>query len=143
MYPNDQAPDPIKSISLLRDHLLPNLLKGDEKDILYWAGKELARSNTFDSLEELTEQITTIFLGDLEQTKSTKHTILYDWTGLLVSHRLATQPAPSFSLEAGFLAEGYQQVTGIYTEATYEIDFKQSRVIILLQSDPRVSLDEN
>ncbi|MFO8069963.1 MAG: DUF2507 domain-containing protein [Alkalibacterium sp.] len=143
MHSNNQAPDPLKSISFLRDHLLPNLLKDDEKDILYWAGKELARSSTFDSFEELTEQMTTIFLGALEQTKSTKHTFLYDWTGPLVSHRLTTQAAPSFSLEAGFLAEGYQQVTGIYTEATYEIDFKQSRVTILLQSDHHVSLNEN
>ncbi|WP_423188771.1 DUF2507 domain-containing protein [Alkalibacterium sp. f15] len=143
MQSENQATDPLKSISLLRDYLLPNLLKEDEKDILYWAGKELARSNTFDSLEELTEQMTTIFLGELIQTKSTKNTNLYDWSGPLVSHRLTTQTAPNFSLEAGFLAEGYQQIAGTYTEATYELDFKKNRVTILLQSDHHVSLNEN
>lgn len=132
----------LDSISLLRDALLPNLLKEDEEDILYWAGKELARSFTFSSLEDLIQQTRTVFAGDLTQTKATRKTIHYDWTGLLVTHRLSDKTDPTFSLEAGFLAEGYQQVTGTYTEATYTVYPKKSLVTFLLQSDSQVSLSD-
>ena len=132
----------IDSLTLLRDALLPNLLKEDEEDILYWAGKELARSYQFDSLKDLMQQTETFFAGKLIQTKSTKKTVCFDWTGPLVTHRLTEQAAPTFSLEAGFLAEGFQQLSGNYTEATYSIYQKKHLVTFLLQSDAHVSLDD-
>lgn len=132
----------LDSISLLRDALLPNLLKEDEEDILYWAGKELARSYRFASLEDLSQKISAVFAGDLIQTKSTRKTLHFDWTGPLVTHRLSEQSNPTFSLEAGFLAEGFQQLSGEYTEATYAVYPKKSLVTFLLQSDSHVSLSD-
>lgn len=133
--------DPLTSISLLRDNLLPNLLKEDEKDILYWAGKELARAIHFDTLDDLSEKMATLFSGHLDQKKITKHTVRYHFSGPLVQHRLSSQKDPNFSLEAGFLAESYQQLTGTYTESTYDIDVKHSVVLFNLQSDQHVTLD--
>ncbi|WP_368646039.1 DUF2507 domain-containing protein [Alkalibacterium putridalgicola] len=132
----------IDSLTLLRDALLPNLLKEDEEDILYWAGKELARSYRFDSLKDLMQQTETFFAGELIQTKSAKKTLHFDWTGPLITHRLTEQAAPTFSLEAGFLAEGLQQLSGNYTEATYSIYQKKHLVTFLLQSDAHVFLDD-
>lgn len=142
MHNENQNTSHLDSISLLRDALLPNLLKEDENDILYWAGKELARSYTFASLEELTHKTMTIFTGDLSQTKSAKKTLHFDWTGPLISKRLSEQQRPTFSLEAGFLAEGVQQLTGTYTEATYSVYPKKSLVTFLLQSDSHISLND-
>jgi len=132
----------IDSLTLLRDGLLPNLLKEDEEDILYWAGKELARSYRFDSFKDLIQQTETFFVGELTQTKSAKKTVHFDWTGPLITHRLTEQAAPTFSLEAGFLAEGLQQLSGNYTEATYSVYPKKHLVTFLLQSDAHVSLDD-
>lgn len=142
MHAENQHTSHLDSISLLRDALLPNLLKEDEADILYWAGKELARSHTFSSLEDLIQQTGTVFAGELMQTKSTKKTLHYDMTGPLVTHRLSHTTDPTFSLEAGFLAEGYQTVTGDYTEATYAVYPKKSLVTFLLQSNSKVSLND-
>lgn len=142
MNTTNQSTDPLSSISLLRDGLLPNLLKEDEKDILYWAGKELARSHRFNSLDELIAQTGRNFCCELNQVKSTKHTVLFTLTGELVEYRLKNQKSPSFSLETGFLSEGHQQLTGVYTEGTYETNPKKSSVSILLQSDHHVSLNE-
>ncbi|MER2063340.1 MAG: DUF2507 domain-containing protein [Alkalibacterium sp.] len=142
MHTENLPPSHIYSISLLRDALLPNLLKEDEEDILYWAGKELARSYSFQTLEDLLLHMNSLFAGDLTQTKSARKTAHFDWSGTLVTHRLSEQESPTFSLEAGFLAEGFQQLTGDYTEATYSIYPKKALVTFLLQSDPRVSLSD-
>ncbi len=141
MHDENPITDQLSSLSLLRDHLLPNLLKDDEEAILYWAGKELARSFRLNSLEELAEQIQPLFSGRLEKIKESKHTVLYSFSGPLIRHRLTSKKTPNFSLEAGFLAEAYQHITGTYTEATFEIQLKQSLVIFHLQSDQHVTLD--
>lgn len=143
MHDENQTTDQLNSLGLLRDYLLPNLLKEDEEDILYWAGKELARSFTIETIDELAERMRSLFAGTLEETKKTKHTVTYSFSGPFVHHRLTSKTAPHFSLEAGFLAEAYQRLTGNYTESTYDIQNKQSQVTFLLQSDHHVSLDEN
>ncbi|MDZ7834883.1 MAG: DUF2507 domain-containing protein [Alkalibacterium sp.] len=143
MHSDDHESVYLDSIRLLRDSLLPNLLKEDENDILYWAGKELARSFTFSSPEDVLVQMTRVFLGELDQIRSARHSVQYEWTGKLLEHRLNSKESdPSFSLEAGFLAAGLEQATGIYTEAAYEIQHKASSVLFILQSDSRVTLNQ-
>ncbi|GEK92155.1 DUF2507 domain-containing protein [Alkalibacterium kapii] len=125
----------LNSLSLLRDTLLPNLLKDNEADILYFAGKELARSHAFDSLDDLIQQMNKRFAGQLVLSKKTKKALHYEWSGSFVSHRLSHETNATFSLEAGFLAAGYQQITDHYAEATYTVHPKKSIVTLLLQSD--------
>ena len=40
-------------MKLLRDHVLPSILGQHEEDILYWAGKEIARKFPVFTIEEL------------------------------------------------------------------------------------------
>lgn len=142
MHNDNPTTNQLDSLSLLRDYLLPNLLKDDEEDILYWAGKELARSFTIETSDELTERMLTLFSGVLEETKKTKHAVYYSFSGPFIHHRLTSKATPSFSLEAGFLAEAHQRITGTYTEASYEIQTKQDRVTFHLQSDHHVAVND-
>ncbi|MDN6293473.1 MAG: DUF2507 domain-containing protein [Alkalibacterium gilvum] len=129
----------LDSLSLLRDALLPNLLNDGEENILYWAGKELARSQSFESLDDLIQQMNRLFSGELALYRKTKKSRYYEWSGALTSHRLALDTKVTFSLEAGFLAEGYQKITGNETEATYTLHPKKSIVTFLLQSDSPIN----
>ena len=95
---------------LLRDHVLPNILGQHEEDILYWAGKEVARKFPVFTIEELPTFFSEAGWGKLSLYKTSKDDVFYylqDEPNILnVRNR-------TFSLEAGFIAEQYQKINGL------------------------------
>lgn len=126
-----------QGLTLLRDQLLPNLFKEDQSDILYWAGKELARSYTVASLDDVVTLIKTLSFGALSLVEQKKTAYLFHLHGEIVHTRLDKQPQADFALETGFLAQLIQQLSEQYTEGSYSIQKKNSVVEIVLQSDKK------
>lgn len=124
-------------IALLRDTLLPNLLKEDQSDILYWAGKELAREFSFADFAELERTMEKMSFGRLKLEEEKKSTYSIQLTGLVVKNRLEKKQGADFSLETGFLAQAIQQLTGHYSEGSWHSLPKSSRVDIRIESDPK------
>lgn len=124
-----------KGVALLRDELLPNLLKEDQSDILYWAGKDLARSYKVDSVEEIVTLMTSLSFGALSIVKQKKSSALFLLHGEIVHSRLQKKSDADFSLETGFLAQMMQQLSDYYTEGSFSIHKKNNQVEIVLQSD--------
>lgn len=120
---------------LIRTELLSKLLGKDAEPILYWAGKELARSYPLNSFEEIIYFFDHVSFGSLTRTKENRSFHEYTLSGKMVELRLA-QKAAVFSLEAGFLAEQMQQITGMYTEG-YAEKTKQKDVLITLKWDKK------
>lgn len=110
---------------LIRDHVLASILGKHEKDILYWAGKDLARKFPLYSMEEAISFFQEAGWGTLELDKTTKdsayytlHTYNLPQSGISRSHRL----------EAGFLAEQQQKISGYLTEC-YDEQLKKNGIV--------------
>lgn len=141
MTSNTNLHPPHQGILLLRDSLLPNLLKEDQSDILYWAGKELARSHTFTSLEDIISAVKEASFGTLTLLEQKKSSYLFQLHGEIVHLRLSEHTDADFSLETGFLAQAIQTYTETYTEGSFNIVRKKKVVEIILQADRKESVD--
>lgn len=106
---------------LIRDHLLSSILGKNEEDILYWAGKELARKFPATTLDEVLQFFADASWGTLTLDKQSKDEAFFTLSGaedlLHITHRC-------FRLEAGFLAEQHQNMSGLLTEC---LDDKHER----------------
>ena len=119
---------------LLRDHVLTSILGKHEKDILYWAGKDLARKFPLYSMEEAVSFFHEAGWGKLELEKSTKDSLSY----LLHMYHLPPSGVNRcHSLEAGFLAEQHQKIEGYLTECYDEITKKTGTVSFLIKWDTK------
>ena len=128
---------------LIRDVVIPNLLGTDTHEILYWAGKELARQYPLANRQDIIRFFDKAGFGLIELNKEQRNKQIYTLSGEIVKARL-NQLEPSFNLEAGFLAEQIQSQDGIYTEALTEVNKKTKIVTFTVQSDlkDRLSIEE-
>lgn len=128
---------PAFGLELLRGVLLPDLLGRDLPQILYWAGKSLARKYPVNSLEELFDFFQTAGWGNLALLHNKKNEMEFELSGEFISLRLKKSEEPTFQLEAGFLAEQLQMMNNCMTE-TYEQDKKRAnKVIFTVQWDQK------
>lgn len=122
---------------ILRDHVLPSILGTHQGDILYWAGKEVARKFPVFSVEELPIFFQEAGWGILSLEKTLKDETFYIMT---IGDELNIQDR-SFQLEAGFLAEQYQKLNGLLTECYGEAQFKKGRVTFQVKWDVKTKIN--
>lgn len=132
----------LQGITLLRDRLLPHLLKEDEGSILYWAGKDLARSFDFSSIEDILHTMEECSFGTFELIEKKRSSYRFHLSGPVVDKRLSENSGATFHLETGFLAQSVQQVNQEYSEGTYRLIKKGTIVEILLQTDRKETVLE-
>ncbi len=104
---------PAFGYELIRDHVLSTILGKHENDILYWAGKELARKFQMFSMEEATSFFKEAGWGTLTLEHLAKDEAFYVLTGDPESLQIEKR---CFRLEAGFLAQQQQKLGGFLTE---------------------------
>ncbi|WP_042345465.1 YslB family protein [Bacillus massiliigorillae] len=132
----------IFSKEILRDIVLPDLLGKEHSEILYWAGKQLARKFPLSNMEETIEFFTNAGWGTLEELKSSKHEAEYILHGSFVARRFALNEDCEFQLEAGFLAQQLAIQNKRITEAATEQKRKANRVKFLVRWDTKDSIEE-
>lgn len=119
---------------LIRDHVLASILGKHEEDILYWAGKELARKFPVFELEELPTFFKEAGWGDLTLHKLAKKEAIYH---LHIDPNVAEAKHRAFQLEAGFIAEQYQSIQHYLTECYPQIRSKEHLVELTIAWDPK------
>ncbi len=119
---------PAFGYELIREDLLDEILGQDKPDIIYWAGKRLARKYPLFSIEEIYEFFANAGWGSLHLTKENRRNMTFALTGDLIHHRLYAKTNSCFRLEAGFLAEQIQNQKKVYAECMEEIDKKKSTI---------------
>jgi len=119
---------------LLRDHVLPSVLGNHEGEILYWAGKEIARKFPIFSIDELPTFFEEAGWGTLSLEKTSKKEAFYILTNNTYSMKVIER---SYQLESGFLAEQYQQINGFLTESHAEVKVKRELVQLHVKWDPK------
>lgn len=126
-------------VTILRDVLLPELL-GRDNNILYWAGKRLARLFPLAKDEDLPVFFAQAGFGTLKRTKAKRNNQYFELSGPEVILRQQLNSNADFLLEAGFLAETIQNQLGFITEAI--VDKKTANTVnFLIQVDTKDPLD--
>lgn len=115
---------------IIRDYVLSDVLGKHESDVLYWAGKSLARKFPLFSLDEASDFFVEAGFGELVLEKTGKSETVFVLHPMKVDNRC-------FKLEAGFLAQQKQKIGGFLTEAYDEVLPKKKIVRITLKTDLR------
>ncbi|MBM4762488.1 YslB family protein [Bacillus sp. B15-48] len=109
---------------LIREVLLSELLGKDAPEILYWAGKKLARKYPLSSLEEIISFFYEANWGSLSIREEKRRELVLELTGDMISNRLRRDKDSTFQLEAGFLAQQIELEKQVTVEA-YEHPHKR------------------
>ncbi|HJE96841.1 MAG TPA: YslB family protein [Ligilactobacillus acidipiscis] len=119
--------------TLLRDELIPALV-GKDGNILYWAGKKIAREFVLTKDEEIAVFFKEAGWGNLERIKSKRNTQTFELSGPIIETRQKVDKSANYLLEAGFLAETIQNQIGHLAEALIS-STKKNVVTIIVQVD--------
>lgn len=125
MTENNEKTVPAFGYEILRDYLLPNILGKHEKDILYWAGKDLARKFPCSDIQLIATFFQDAGWGNLTLEKEMKDGYIFHLSN---GPELLHIKERTFRLEAGFIAEQVQGFKGYLTEC-YE-DKKEKNNIV-------------
>ncbi|MEO4052033.1 YslB family protein [Solibacillus sp. CAU 1738] len=123
---------PTFGYEIIRDYILSSILGKHEEDVLYWAGKEIARKFPLFSMDEASAFFHEAGWGTLTLEKETKDSRTYILTGDIDVLKIESR---CFRIEAGFLAEQMQHQLGFLTECYDEKNIKNQTVIFNLKSD--------
>lgn len=116
---------PAFGYEILRDYLIPSILGKHEKDVLYWAGKDLARKYPCGDIPLIITFFKDTGWGELTLEKEMKDGYIFHLTNDPDLLHIKTR---TFRLEAGFLAEQIQGLNGYLTECHEEKKEKQNIV---------------
>ena len=126
---------PVFGHELIREILLNDILGPNSRQVLYWAGKRLARKFPLKNIDEIIEFFSSAGWGNLESVKSIKNEFSLMLSGEMVERRFAIDNDCHFQLEAGFLAEQISLQKGFNAEALEEPKRRAGRVAFLVQLD--------
>lgn len=113
---------------VLRYVSLPNILGHEKETLLYFIGRTLAREIEMNSLDDLIYLFQKFRWGNLELIKDKKDQMLFHLMADEVVKRLQSQFETEFRMEAGFIAEAVQRLTGRPTECTESINERLYRI---------------
>lgn len=113
---------------LIREILLPDILGKDTPEILYWAGKHLARKYPLDDYDKIVEFFDQASWGHLVLKNETKTEMEFELTSPLLVSRVKSKAEQFFQLEAGFLAQQIERQKQVITE-TFEHPIKKANIV--------------
>lgn len=137
---NEEFQIPAFGYELVREVLLDDILGKDSPQILYWAGKRLARRFPLKGREEIITFFQSAGWGNLKLLKESKDEMEFTLTGEVVARRFDVNDQSHFQLEAGFLAEQFSLQNKLLTEAIEEIKRRAKKVTITVKWDKKDSL---
>lgn len=113
---------------VLRYISLPQLLGTEANTILYFMGKDLARSFDIKNIEDIYNISTALGWGRMELVRERKKSLTFTLMADAVFHRLKSPLTLDFRLEAGFLAESISMIKGIECECSEKVNRKIHQV---------------
>lgn len=109
---------------VLRYISLPQLLGQETHTILYYMGKNLARTLDIQTVEDIYFIFDKLGWGRLELIKERRKSLTFTLMADAVVHRLKAPFQTEFRFEAGFLAEAIHTIYGTECECSEEINHK-------------------
>lgn len=108
---------PAFGYELIREILLPQILGSESAEILYWAGKQLARKFPLQSFAEIMDFFEKAGWGQLKILREKKDELELELSSSLITQRLQSKGAYHFQLEAGFIAQQIEEQKEVVSEA--------------------------
>lgn len=127
---------------LVREVLLPELLGKDTAEILYWAGKRLARKYPLADLDETIRFFHDAGWGRLMVKEETRKEMVLELGSELISSRLKNNANTTFQLEAGFLAQQMELQKQATTEAFEHPNKRAFRIQFTIKWDKNDFINE-
>ncbi len=113
---------------ILRTKVLPDLLGKEADSILYFLGRNLAKSYPCTSIDEIGTFFGAMGWDHLSLDKEKKNEYQFTLSGELIAKRLTYKTNYSFRLEAGFLAEQISLLTNEHAECAYTCQIRKKNV---------------
>ncbi|NRG46208.1 YslB family protein [Bacillus sp. CRN 9] len=126
---------------LIREDLLLDLLGKDTADILYWAGKRLARKYPLSSTDELVDFFQQAGWGKLDKLSEDQKEMELELSSPLFASRFKKNPQTTFQLEAGFIAQQIEQKKEVVCEAFEHPRKKGGKVLFTVKWDKKDSTE--
>lgn len=125
---NESREVTIFGFELIREVLLPDILGKDTPEILYWAGKRIARKFPLNTMEEIIGFFSKASWGSLIILSEKKDEMEFELTSPLMLSRVKSKAEHFFQLEAGFLAQQIENQKKVIAEA-FEHPVKRSQKV--------------
>lgn len=125
---------PAFGYDILRDYLLPIILGKHEKDVLYWAGKDLARKFPCTDIQLIVSFFEDAGWGRLVMEKEEKDGCIFHLSN---DADLLKLDERSFRIEAGFIAQQLESINGFLTECYDEKNEKLQHVAFIVKWDKK------
>ncbi|MFE8696939.1 YslB family protein [Cytobacillus sp. FJAT-53684] len=139
-YENTTESVPLFGYELIREVLLHELLGNDTPEILYWAGKRLARKYPMDTLNEVVEFFQKSAWGDLSIVKESKNEMELELFSPIIKMRCSQNNPCTFQLEAGFIAEQIESQKEVICEAFEHPNKKKGKIHFTVKWDKKDSI---
>jgi predicted hydrocarbon binding protein len=136
----DSETVPAFGYELIRKVLIPELLGSDTPEILYWAGKKLARKFPLQSFTEIIDFFKRAGWGDLSIKSETKSEFELELSSNLITKRMKNQEPRYFQIEAGFLAEQIEIQKQVIAETFEHPRKKNGKVSFTVKWDKKDSI---
>lgn len=126
---------------LIREVLLHEILGNDAPEILYWAGKRLARKYPTNTLEEMIDFFQQSSWGTLSVNKESKNEMEFVLSSPLINERCHQNNKCTFHLEAGFIAQQIELQKDVISEAFEHPHKKKGKVQFTIKWDKKDTLN--
>ena len=113
---------------ILRTKVLPDLLVKEADSILYFLGRNLAKTYPCSSLDEIGTFFGAMGWDRLSLEKEKKNEYEFTLSGDLTAKRLTYESDYCFKLESGFLAEQISLLSGEFAECAYTCQNRKKTV---------------
>lgn len=120
---------PIFGYELIREVLLPDILGKDTPEILYWAGKRIARKYPLNNVDEIIQFFSRAAWGTLTVKAEKNDELEFELTSPLIISRVHSKAEHFFQLEAGFLAQQVEFQKEVVAE-TFEHPVKRAQKVL-------------
>ncbi|MGM7636472.1 YslB family protein [Bacillus sp. Hm123] len=124
---------PVFGYEIIRDVLLTDVLGKETADILYWAGKSIARKFPCATFDDLASFFIEAGWGELTLLKESKNAKVFVLSGPFIDRRFSVQTEPSFTLESGFLAEQLSVQEQTIAESICEVQKRAQKVQVTVK----------
>ncbi|WHY60911.1 YslB family protein [Cytobacillus firmus] len=128
---------PVFGYELIREVLLHDLLGNEAPEILYWAGKRLARVYPLETAGQIAEFFTNAGWGNLSIANESKHELEMILSSPLIAGRLQKNNNCTFQLEAGFIAQQIEFQKEVICEAFEHPRKKTGKILITVKWDKK------
>jgi predicted hydrocarbon binding protein len=126
---------------LIREDLLKDLLGKDAPELLYWAGKRLARKYPLNTIDEIIDFFQQAGWGVLTIRLQARNEIIFEMESELIAERMEIYHDCTFHLEAGFLAEQISFQKKVMSEAFEHPRKKGAKVQFTVKWDEKDMID--